>query len=78
MGWAITVHKSQGISLDYGIIYNGRGFFCPGQAYVGLSRLRSLAGLGMIKPLDLSDIIVDNRVKIFYENNRYSNLMNEE
>lgn len=78
LGWAITVHKSQGISLDYGIIYNGRGFFCPGQAYVGLSRLRSLAGLGMIKPLDLSDIIVDNRVKIFYENNRYSNLMNEE
>ena len=77
LGYAITVHKSQGISLDSGIIYNGRGFFCPGQAYVGLSRLRTLSGLGMIKPLDLSDIIVDKRVTTFYENNRYANLMNE-
>lgn len=77
LGYAITVHKSQGLSLDNAIIYNGTGFFCPGQAYVGLSRLRSLAGLGMIQPLDLSDIMVDSRVVGFYENNRYSNLLNE-
>lgn len=77
LGYAITVHKSQGLSLDSAIVYNGRGFFCAGQAYVCLSRLRTLEGLGMLKPLDLSDVIVDQRVKQFYENNRYSNLLNE-
>lgn len=77
LGYAITVHKSQGLSLDSAIVYNGRGFFCAGQAYVCLSRLRTLEGLGMLKPLDLSDVIVDQRVTQFYENNRYSNLLNE-
>lgn len=76
LGWAVTVHKSQGLSLDSAIIYNGRGFFCPGQAYVALSRLRTLGGLGMIKPLDLTDVIVDKRVVQFYEANRYANLTN--
>lgn len=76
LGYAITVHKSQGLSLDSAIIYNGNGFFAPGQAYVGLSRLRTLGGMGMLKPLDLSDVIVDKRVHQFYEDNRYSNLLN--
>ena len=75
-GWAITVHKSQGLSLDSAILYAGNGFFCPGQAYVGLSRLRTLEGLYMLKPLELTDVIVDPRVKKFYEDNRYSNLLN--
>ena len=73
LGWAITIHKSQGMSLDEAIIYMGRGAFCHGQTYVGLSRLRSLGGLAMLNEVKHNDIIVDTRVKKFYSGN--TNLM---
>lgn len=75
-GWAVTIHKSQGLSLDSAVIYTGRGCFAHGQAYVALSRLRTLEGMFMMRPLGLDEVIVDDRVKKFYEDNRYANLFN--
>lgn len=76
LGYACTVHKSQGLSLSKAALYTGNGFFAHGQGYVAFSRLRSLAGLYVLKEIARKDIIVDRRVTDFYENNKYANLMN--
>lgn len=54
--WAITVHKSQGMSFDKVNIDSSCGFFTAGQLYVALSRARSLDGLGLLAPIRWSDI----------------------
>ena len=66
LGWAMTIHKSQGMTIDSVRIDMGRGAFCSGQAYVALSRCRSIEGIELSKPLKLSDIRVDPRVRKFY------------
>jgi ATP-dependent DNA helicase PIF1 len=66
LGYAITTHKSQGLTLGRVNIDLGFGAFTPGQAYVALSRAKSTDGLRMVKPLRQKDIIVDKRVVDFY------------
>jgi hypothetical protein len=67
LAWAITIHKSQGLTLDGAHIDLGRGTFAGGQLYTALSRCRSLSGLTFSRPLQLRDVLVDPVVVAFYE-----------
>lgn len=64
LAWAVTVHKSQGLTFDRAVIDVGRAF-APGQVYVALSRLRSLDGLVLRTKISQSAISTDGEVMNF-------------
>ncbi len=64
LAWAVTVHKSQGLTFDKAIIDVGQAF-APGQVYVALSRLRSLDGLILRTKINASAISSDSEVVNF-------------
>ena len=71
LAWAITVHKSQGLTFNQvSIDFGGGGAFAGGQTYVALSRCTSLQGITLKAPLRQSDIFV--RAEVVQFANRYN------
>jgi len=69
LAWAITIHKSQGLTFDRAII-DVSGAFAHGQAYVALSRCRNLAGMVLREPMTAANLIGDPAVSKFNEQAR--------
>lgn len=64
LAWAVTIHKSQGLTFDKAIIDAGQSF-AAGQVYVALSRLTSLQGLVLSSPIGLSAIQTEEKIRSF-------------
>jgi hypothetical protein len=67
MAWAITVHKSQGLTFDKAII-DARASFAHGQVYVALSRCRTLSGLALSSPISINSVIRSANIDAFIHN----------
>lgn len=65
LAWAITIHKSQGQTLDRLMVDLSGGMFSTGQLYVALSRCTSLSGLVLKRPVLPKDLKVDRRIARF-------------
>lgn len=72
LAWAITIHKSQGLTFDKAIIDVGASF-AHGQTYVALSRCRTLEGLVLSAPVSSKAIISDEKVTAFTHEARQMN-----
>ena len=64
LAWAITIHKSQGLTFEKAVIDAGKAF-SPGQVYVALSRCKSIEGIVLKSPINIESISVDDQVVEF-------------
>jgi ATP-dependent exoDNAse (exonuclease V) alpha subunit len=68
LAWAVTIHKSQGKTLDKVKVDLSSGTFASGQVYVALSRCRSIEGITLQRPIEPKDVSCDAEIKRFYLN----------
>jgi len=67
LAWAMTIHRVQGLSMDRAVIDLGKDIFAHGQAYVALSRVRSLAGVLLSNFCEASLKKTSSKVSLEYE-----------
>lgn len=77
LAWAITIHKSQGLTFDRAII-DASGAFSHGQTYVALSRSRTLDGMVLERPLTANAIINDPAVLVFMQSHLCADMDQED
>lgn len=65
LAWAITVHKSQGLTFDQAVLDFDQRAFAHGQVYVGLSRTRMIGGLSLTRNLTKQDIVLNGAAERF-------------
>lgn len=68
LAWAVTIHKSQGLTFDSVVIDLGNGAFAHGQTYVALSRCTTYEGISLKKRISRSDVRVDSEVNRYFSN----------
>ena len=66
LGWAVTIHKAQGLTLESCSVDLGDGAFATGQAYVALSRCKTLDSLNLYRELKVRDALVDPDIQDFH------------
>lgn len=70
LAWAATIHKCQGLTLERSIIDFGQRVFAAGQAYVALSRCKSMDNISLRRPIRPNDIFADEQIKNFYKRSK--------
>lgn len=65
LAWAVTIHKSQGLTLESAVVDLDVRAFAHGQVYVALSRCRSISGLSLARPIKSEDLVVHPRIEEF-------------
>jgi ATP-dependent exoDNAse (exonuclease V) alpha subunit len=66
LAWAVTIHKSQGKTLERVTVDLAGGAFAPGQVYVALSRCTTLEGINLAKPIKPMDVRSNSHIQHFY------------
>lgn len=69
LGWAVTIHKSQGMTLESMCLNLGRkgSWVVFGQTYTGISRVRSFDNLSLARPIYPGDLVINDEVEKFYQ-----------
>ncbi|MBX3241454.1 MAG: helix-turn-helix domain-containing protein [Chitinophagaceae bacterium] len=76
LAWAVTIHKSQGLTFDKVIIDAGKSF-TSGQVYVALSRCRTLEGIILKSPIQAGNILRDNRINEFHQKTNVAEIIGD-